>query len=119
MVKHKEQSPGTYTRVEKQGRRKNHRAVSLGRGTRIGEFPREQRKNFPQSRVSISIGNRTLEFLTEPAREIKKRTLVTPCGEFTKSWEEEDAQLAQRVEPNSTVGTIVSMRVFEFEVYID
>ena len=56
-----------------------------------------------------------LNFLTEPARQIKKRTLVTPCGEFTNSKEQAGVQLAQRVEPNSTVGTIVSMRVFEFE----
>ena len=42
MVKHKEQSPGTYPRVEKQGCREKLRAVSQRCGTSIRESPRKQ-----------------------------------------------------------------------------
>ena len=37
------------------------------------------------------------------------------CGEYTKSKDEDHAQLIQQNEPNSTLGAIMSVLAFEFE----
>ena len=39
--------------------------------------------------------------ITRPAR-VMSGDFVSPCGEFTKSKDQEDAQLVRRIEPNST-----------------
>ena len=52
--------------------------------------------------------------ITKPARNTANK-LVTPCGEFTESKGNEDAQLIRRIEPNSTTAPVLSVRAFEIE----
>ena len=45
--------------------------------------------------------------IRNPARDMANKK-VAPCGEFTKSTDFEDAQLIQIIQPNSTIGAILS-----------
>ena len=52
--------------------------------------------------------------MTKQAKDMNGH-FTTPCEEFTKSQDQEDAQLIQRIEPNSTIGLIILVRALEFE----
>ena len=52
--------------------------------------------------------------IPKPARDDNAK-LVAPFGTITKSKDHEDALLLQRIEPNSTMGPIMSVRAFDFD----